>query len=156
VNRGRSEEVGVALDLFPEHLRERLKFDVFCGDPVFAGVAYYGTGLGSDGRYYGTTAHVLYPERAHDGKTTIVLPEDIGLAFTVHELAHVLDLSFDFDLPVEPVTWYARRNRHEAFAEAVTALLVPGYPRTEGEAWGPPVAERAWKQRRLVEALELH
>jgi hypothetical protein len=155
MNRGRSEDVGVALDLFPEHLRERLKFDVFVGDPVFSGISWYGNGLTKDGRSYHDTQHVGYPWHFRDGRTTMVLQKPCGIAFTVHELAHVLDFSFDFEVPVKPVTLYARTNRYEAFADAVTALLVPGYPRTEGREWGPPAFERAWAQRQLVEALGL-
>jgi hypothetical protein len=127
VNRGRSEEVGAALDLFPEHLRERLKFDVFCGDPVAAGVADYDISGPTLGRSPRNTAHVLYPWRSFDRRTTIVVPGPREVATWVHEIAHVLDLEMEFKVDAQPVSWYAGTNRQEAFAEFVTAALVPGY-----------------------------
>jgi hypothetical protein len=39
----------------------------------------------------------------------------------------VLDLEMEFEVDVQPVTRYATTNRQEAFAEFVTAALVPGY-----------------------------
>ena len=123
-------EVAEALDLFPESLQRYLKFDVFEGDPVFSGVGPYLSSYlskATNGRSLRTTAHVCYPWHTYDERTTVVIPELIGVAETVHELAHVLDFALDFSIGVWPVTWYAKWNRAEAFAEFVTAALVPGY-----------------------------
>ena len=120
-------EVGLALDCFPPCLRQLLEFDVFNGDPVFAGIKRYPNEKASDGRSYRDTAHVCYPYHTYDGRTTVVLPQPIGVSHTVHELAHVLDYALDFSVDAQPVTRYAQTNRREAFAEFVTALLVPGY-----------------------------
>jgi hypothetical protein len=45
----------------------------------------------------------------------------------VHELGHVLDESLGFTVAAEPVTWYTRDNRAEAFAKAFASWLIPGY-----------------------------
>ena len=149
VSQVAAQEIAEALNLFPESLRRLLKFDVFEGDPVFANVACYDNIAPTLNRSPRNTAHVLYPWRGWDKKTTIVLPKPIGVESTVHELAHVLDLALDFDVNVHPVTWYAQTNRAEAFAEFVTAVLVPGYL-----PWDPKGQEYVAPQQWALAALE--
>ena len=133
-------EVAAALELYPVGLRRLLGFDVFEGDPIFAGIARYTTTRIGDGRSYHETAHVCYPWHARDRRTTVVLPSPIGVPHTVHELGHVLDCVLGFEVSTEPVTYYAQTDRGEAFAEFVTALLVPGY------LWWDPRADSARSQ----------
>lgn len=56
----------------------------------------------------------------------------------VHELGHVLDETLGFTTHADPVSWYARGDRQEAFAEAFTAWLIPGYAdRPDADTIGP-------------------
>jgi hypothetical protein len=100
-----------------------------CGtDPVFAGL--HGYINGADGRPYAETPHVAHDfhqtglsrARRH---TTVVLPKVPAIATVVHELGHVLDEALNFEHVAEPVSSYARNSRHEAFAEAFAAWVLP-------------------------------
>ena len=125
------EPIGHALDLIGPALVDRIgPVRWFTGDPVFAGLHRYGDT--DDGRSYRATAHCCYPVHfAHrpavDRVTTIVLPYPPSPATVVHELGHALDWRLGFGHTAAPVTWYARVNRWEAFAEAFTAAVVAGY-----------------------------
>lgn len=126
------ETIGKALSLYPTPLRERLAGTHFLTDtdPVFAGLHCYGDT--TDGRSYKETAHAVYPfhqeHRPRCHRTpTVVLPVRPSLCTVVHELAHVLDWHLGFDHVAKPVTEYAKTNRSEAFAEAVTSWIFYGY-----------------------------
>lgn len=122
------EPVVDGLGYYPPAFRDRLQFDVFTADPIFAGLERNDESSG--GRSLRDTAHVCYPHHVFDRRMTMMVPDDSCLreyGFGVHELAHVLDFHLGYAIRCAPVTDYARRNRGEAFAEYVTALLVPGY-----------------------------
>lgn len=129
---GFRESVGRALDVVPSRVLERLTgVQFFLGaDPVLAGLTLWDyTG---DGRSYRDTAHVLYDFHQHhrpadDRPVTVVIPELEPPEVVVHELGHALDHALGFSHEARPVTAYAATNRHEAFAEAFTAWLWPGY-----------------------------
>ena len=68
--------------------------------------------------------HMLGP--ADRRVTTIVLPGTAwGPLLIVHEIGHALHETFDFGPHSDPVTDYARTNKHEAFAEAFTSWCWP-------------------------------
>lgn len=123
-----AEAIASALRTIPTRICQRLAHVQFlCGvDPAFAGLHRYGTT--TDGRSYGSTAHVAYPVHiqrpAVERVTTVVLPELVAPLSIVHELGHALDESIGFDHhTVKPITDYARTDRWEAFAEAFTGWL---------------------------------
>jgi hypothetical protein len=128
---GYSAAIGAAYELIPTSLHGRLQPHFLTGsDPVFAGL--HGYRDISDGRSYRNTAHCCYPYHQLGiskalRRTTIVMPKVVGPITIVHELGHVLDESLRFEVLAEPVTAYAAGNRYEAFAEAFTSWLVPGY-----------------------------
>lgn len=131
---GFREPVGVALQAIPAAIRERLSgVSFFCGaDPVFAGLHSYEDT--EDDRSYRDTGHCLYPfhqlhRPADDRPTTIVLPVVEPPKYVVHEIGHAVDELTGFTHLARPVTKYAKTNRREAFAEAFTAWLWPGYIR---------------------------
>ena len=96
-------------------------------DPVFVGLHRH-TGTG-DGRLYCETAHVCYGGVHCDGETTVVLPTRAEAVpwIVVHEFGHVLHERLGWPVAPEPVTAYAEADEWEAFAEAFTASVVPGY-----------------------------
>ena len=124
------EPIGRALDLIGPTLAARIgPVRWFTGDPIFAGLHRYTT---TSGRSYRHVAHCCYPVHfahrpADDRPTTIVLPVPPTPTTVVHELGHALDHRLGFTHDAAPVTWYARTNRREAFAEAFTAAVVAGY-----------------------------
>jgi hypothetical protein len=123
--------IEAALESYPPQLRKIMRFDVFCGDPIYAGLDCLEEA--SFGRSYRNTAHVMYPNHAIDKSCTVVLPGKRKLWVMVHELAHVLDWTLDFRFrPVLAVTPYAGTEPNERFTEWVTAMLVPGYPTAMG------------------------
>jgi hypothetical protein len=87
----------------------------------------------NDGRLYCNTPHVAYGFHQHTMPvgyrltTTVIVGESVTPKVVVHEIGHVLDESLGFSILCTPCTGYARTNRLEAFAEAFTAFLVPGY-----------------------------
>jgi len=60
-------------------------------------------------------------------RTTIVLPRLLPIDYPIHELGHVFDEVLDWSHNADPVTNYAETNDAEAFAEAFTSWLIPGY-----------------------------
>lgn len=125
------EPIGRALDLIGPTLTAHIgPVRWFTSDPIFAGLHRYSTT--TDDRSYRVTGHCCYPHHfAHrpaiDRVTTIVLPVPPSVATVVHELGHALDHRLGFGHDAAPVTWYARTDRREAFAEAFTAAVVAGY-----------------------------
>lgn len=129
---GYSEVIGAAYDLIPVGLHRMIRPDFFCGaDPVFAGLHdYHDT---SDGRSYRNVAQCVYEHNQKRTlpkslrRVTIVLPSERDVSVVVHEMGHVLHEEVGFEWRAAPVTWYAETDRFEAFAEAFTSWLVPGY-----------------------------
>ena len=143
VERVYGEVIGAALDVIPARIADRVRnVNVLAGvDPVFAGLHRF-VDIG-DGRSYRDTAHVVYPSHIIGGRserrTHMVLPtrRAATIPIVVHELGHVLDKTLGFDLDdVTPVSWYAETNRYEAFAEAFTSYVLPGYAdRPDDRTW---------------------
>jgi hypothetical protein len=119
------------MDLIPASLHEWVAADFACGvDPLFAGLHRFEDA--SYGRSYRDTAHCVHPHHqmhlpADRRQTTIVIPKVLTPDHIVHELGHVLHERLQWEPIAEPVSWYARTNHHEAFAEAFTSWLVPGH-----------------------------
>ena len=114
------------LDLIPDPITERLQHVEFLtgSDPVHAGLHHFEDA--SYGRSYRQTAHCCYAWHTSDRSTTIVLPEVPEPHTVVHELGHALHEVLDWPT-VQPVTWYANTDEHEAFAESLTTWLIAGY-----------------------------
>jgi hypothetical protein len=127
--------IEAGLKSYPPQLRKIIRFDVFCGDPIYAGLHCFEEM--SFERSYRNTVHVAHPYHTTDKICTLVLPGkdkyDDQLWVMVHELAHVLDWALGLQFrPVLAVTPYADTTPGERFAEWVTAMLVPGYPTAMG------------------------
>lgn len=124
-----SEPIFYGLRLFEPFLSWLPAVRFVCADPIFVGL--HSIEDISDGRSYRDTAHTSYPFHLNGPRSrrlpTIVLPVPEVPKYVVHELAHVLDYALGFSHKAVPVSAYAKVNRREAFAEAVTAYLVPGY-----------------------------
>jgi hypothetical protein len=127
-----SEVIGAALSHWPPLLLDFVGgVDWLTGtDPIFAGLHQFESTV--DGRSYRRTAHAVYPyHQAHAPASqrvpTVVLPTVPSVHVVVHELAHVLHWRLAFEPVAQPVTEYAATNWCEAFAEAVTTWLLPGY-----------------------------
>lgn len=148
-----AEVFGEALKRFPVRWQPLTGCDLFCGDPLFAGInaAAWTTDDAGDGRSYRTIAHACYPHHVRDRRLTVVLPKPDGLYTAIHELGHVVHWTLQervggwHRLPrLEPVTAYAQRNQEEEFAEALTAWF---YPPAQVDAdpywlgWSRPNAE---------------
>lgn len=121
-----AEVVAAALDYLPARLLPPVACDVFCADPIFAGL--HATATTDDGRSYSGTAHACYPEHVRDHRLTVVLPVLETVTTVLHELGHVLHWTLQDraggweKVPrLEPVTEYAATNSHEEFAEAFVA-----------------------------------
>lgn len=131
VTQRHAEAVAEALTYIPPRLRPLVGCDVFCGDPIFAGL--HDTVDIADGRSYRDQAHVCYPHHVADRRVTLVLPERRGdVAVVLHEFGHVLHWHLQdraggwHEVPtLEPVTRYATTNDEEAFAEAFVAWFYP-------------------------------
>lgn len=126
------EAVAVGLTCIPGCLRPLLECDVFCADPIFAGLHEYEMTeqVGLAPRSYRSLAHVCFPEHVRDRRTTLVLPAPVGVSVVLHELGHVLHQALAERaggwgrVPrLEVVTAYARLDRWEEFAEAFVAWL---------------------------------
>ena len=119
--------IGEAFRRLPSGIRNRLSHVQFiCGvSPIFAGLHRY-EAIG-DGRSYATTAHCCWPWNiqgpADRRVTTVVLPtvDTAQPHVIVHELGHALHDIVGLHAVAQPVTWYAKTNRYEAFAEALVA-----------------------------------
>lgn len=132
---GYSALIEAAYGIVPMELHPLVRADFLCGsDPLFVGL--HGHRDASYGRSYATTMHVAYSHHqaglAKDQRcTTVVIPVEpkrVGVRQVVHELGHVLHESLlRWEHDAEPVSWYAKTNRYEAFAEAFTSWLIPGY-----------------------------
>lgn len=127
-----NNEINRAYEIIPKKYHKYLECDWLIGkDPIKFGLHNFTDT--SDGRTYRNTAHVAYPH--HHRKlyylpSVVVLPEPDTVDVVVHELAHVIHFNINFDGPKEgivPVSWYAKTNWYEAFAEAFTSLVIPGY-----------------------------
>lgn len=147
-----AEPVEAALALLPEPILELVQgFEILTGvDPVFAGLHRYTEA--SYGRSYADTAHVAYPfHQLHkpvgQRVTTMVLPLVPDVRTVVHELGHVLHERLRFEPNVRPVTWYAKTDPGEAFAEAFAAWALPF-----GHSYGK-VKERLYTEDRATVAL---
>lgn len=133
IGHGYRTAITAAEALLPPQVLDLIRADYLCGvDPVFVGLHRYDHA--SYGRTYRNTAHVAYPfhqslSARADRVTTVVLPVVPAVAEVVHELGHVLDERLGFDHTAAPVSWYAETARSEAFAEAFTSWLIPGYAR---------------------------
>lgn len=131
---GYSALIEAAYRIVPQEIHPLIQPDFLCGtDPLFAGL--HGYTDASYGRSYTDTMHVAYPHhqtglaKAHR-RTTVVIPnqpKELRVEHVVHELGHVLHETLAWEHVAEPVTWYAEGNWCEAFAEAFTSWLVPGY-----------------------------
>lgn len=121
-----AEALAAALESFPPHLRDKLKFDLFCGNPVAAGLELDDV-VEPYGRSIRDTSHVSYACHTNDARVTVVVASALDPQQFTHELAHVLDDAMGHEVATDPVTRYATTNRGESFAEFVTAALWPGY-----------------------------
>lgn len=133
------ELISASFDILPLGIANRLRYThFFTGvDPVYAGL--FDFHKSKDGRSYRNIWCVAYPEHLMKvykkfRQTTIIMPEfDRGYPIWVlpmimiHELGHVLDEILGFTHIAEPVTEYAIVDRREAFSEAFTSWLNPGY-----------------------------
>ena len=134
-----SELISAGFDLLPSGIANRLKYThFFTGtSPIYAGLFDYDKS--KDGRSFHKTWCVA--NSYHLGRlpkklrqTTIIMPEfhkeyPLGVLpmILIHELGHVLDEILGYSHMAEPVSKYAGVNRREAFAEAFTSWLNPGY-----------------------------
>lgn len=125
----KAEPVAAALRLLTGTLHDLAsRCDVFTADPLLAGLHRYETA--SYSRSFRNTAHVAYPWNQElpsgDQVVTVVLPEVVDLHSAVHELGHVVDYWTGFSHKAEPVSWYAKTDRYEAFAEAFAYRALRG------------------------------
>lgn len=130
VNRLIAPSIVEAKRLLPPAILRRVRHaDFLCGvDPNFVGISDYVTT--DDGRSYGDTAHVLYPEHQwlipkSRRATTVCLPVDTEAWAVVHELGHVLHEILTFEPNPRPVDEYGAMNGREAFARAFDAWILP-------------------------------
>lgn len=129
-------EAGLAL--VPERVLPLVECEWFLGaDPLLAGLHTYTDA--NYGRSYSDVAHTVYehhqPQVSRARRAvTVVMPHLCVPSTVVHELGHVLHERLGFEARPAPTSWYARTNRYEAFAEAWTSWLVPGYGDRPDEA----------------------
>jgi hypothetical protein len=129
--RGYRESIAAAWSIIPARLHDLIQTDWFCGaDPVFADLHRFEEA--SYGRSYRSVSHCVHehnqthrPRAARS--TTVVLAAAEPPRTVVHELGHVLHARLDWQHVPRPVSWYAETNWYEAFAEAFTSWLIPGY-----------------------------
>ena len=135
-----SELISAGFDLITPNIARRLQYThFFTGtDPIHAGLIT--DHKSASGRSYRDTWCVSFQYHlkqfsVKDQQTTVTLtslstkgyPLLLLPMLIVHELGHVLHEIIGFDHDAEPVTKYAELDRYEAFAEAFTAWLNPGY-----------------------------
>ncbi len=142
-----SEPIQRALDIVPSVPDCRW----FLRDPVFAGLIEDIDV--ADGRSYGDTASVWVPGillgPADRQLTTVMIPErpdgnQYDIDTVVHELGHVVDWMTGHERGCVPIGEYAATDRHEGFAEAFTAWLIPDYARRWTDAY------RAWPREDMA------
>lgn len=149
-----AEVVAAALDYLPARLVPLVECDVFCADPLFAGLCRPGWDFEESpatGRSYRSTPHVCFPYHVADSRVTVVLPQLVSVATVPHELGHVLHWNLQEraggwdEVPrLEPVTDYAEQDRLEEFAEAFVGWFYePGQVDSESywHGWSQPNAE---------------
>ena len=130
---GYRTSISAALEIIPAALHDLVRVDWFCGaDPLFADL--HRIEDASYGRSYRSTAHCVYAHHQEhraraSRRTTIALPTVETPDVIVHELGHVLHERLRWEPVARPVTWYAGTDLFEAFAEAFTSWLIPGYAR---------------------------
>ena len=123
--------ITTATQMIPERIRELSSTDFLCGaDPIFVGLHRFESA--SYGRSYRDTAHCVEPQHQlhaprSQRRTTIVLPSLVAPSVVVHEMGHVLHARLAHEHRAQPVSWYASTDHFEAFAEAFTSWLIPGY-----------------------------
>lgn len=135
-----SELISAGFDILPPGIADKLKYThFFTGtDPIYAGVVTHEKTR--DGRSFGNMWCVSYPFHlkglsVKDRQTTVTLtshspkgyPRRLLPMLIVHELGHVLDGLLGFTHIAEPITKNARISHMEAFADAFTSWLNPGY-----------------------------
>jgi len=135
-----AELILASFDRLPPGMARRLEnTHFFTGtSPIYAGLFDYEKT--TDGRSYHTEWCVAYSHHLKKlsrkyRETTIIMPEHSPGGYPmallpmilIHELGHVLDEILGFCHIALPVTKYAGVNREEAFAEAFTSWLNPGY-----------------------------
>ena len=136
LKQAQAEAVAEALDHLPDRLLPVAACDLFCGDPLFAGLCRPGWDFEDSpvtGRSYRATAHVCFPYHSRDRRVTMVLPDGRDDVMTaLHEFGHVIHWHLQEraggweKVPrLEPVTDYALTNELEEFAEAFTAWFYP-------------------------------
>ena len=136
VKGGYAELIGAGISLIPCRIYERISYaQFFTGtNPSYAGL--FDNEKTEDGRSYYETWSVANPHHllCEDKRTTMVMPNlcpqcPIKLLpyLVVHELGHVLHEVLQWQPSPAPVTDYAKTDWCEAFAEAFTLWLFPGY-----------------------------
>ena len=135
-----TELIQAGFDLIPQAIADRLRYvHFFTGtDPIWAGLFNWEdtddnrsfrdtwcsckpSSLDKLPKYLQTPT-IIMPTPQMEGYPYRLLP-----ALVVHELGHQLDDILGNQLLVTPVTYYAMRDREEAFAEAFTCWLFPRY-----------------------------
>lgn len=161
--QAQAEAMREALDYIPTRLHDHLGHDLFCADPIFAGIFAppWDNEATADGRSYRRIAHVGWPFHTRDKRTTVVWPAmreapKEAVTVAVHELGHVLHghLAERAGWESLPRLWntteYATTNYGECFAEAFTAWALYT-PRMMDEhpywPWGYRRANAEWFDR---------
>lgn len=146
IRQAQAEVFSAAMEKVPARLHSLLGCDLFCGDPLFAGLWRPEWQLTStvDGRSYHDTACVAFPYHMRDKRLTMVLHKDDTSVYTVlHELGHVLHWNL-FERMGEswkgfpgmvPVSRYAVGSWWESFAEAFVAWFYSPRERDENDYW---------------------
>lgn len=131
-----AEAMREAYARIPSRLHDGLGCDLFCADPIFAGIFVppWDNESMADGRSYRRVAHVGWPYHTRDKRTTIVWPQPYeaseAVQVAVHELGHVLHAHLAervgwLKMPwLRNVSQYATTNYSECFAEAFTAWAI--------------------------------
>jgi hypothetical protein len=144
LRQGQAEVVAEALGHVPDRLQPLVECDVFCGDPIFAGIwrPEWQMETTADGRNYRGLACVGFPYHARDKRLTLVLPVVESVYVVLHELGHVLQHAllervdrWDAMPAIFPVTEYGNTNYYEAFAEAFAAWFYTPRERDEDPYW---------------------
>lgn len=139
------ETVAAALEFVPDRLLDKVGCDVFCGDPIFAGlyVSAWDNETTDDGRCFRRLAHVGWPYHTRDKRTTMVLPAEESVYTVLHELGHVLHWALSEHerdgvwaaADLVPTTEYAFKNQWETFAEAFVGWFYTPRWRDEHPYW---------------------